>query len=115
MSDCVQNHLAIASLSALDEDLLTLINGKELYGLQIIASVKEISRGKRQISPGSLYPTLKRLEDKGLIAGVWGSEPVTGGARRKYYQVTDVGGETLKATQDYRARLAKYCPLANSQ
>jgi PadR family transcriptional regulator, regulatory protein PadR len=93
-------------LSAIDEDVLTSLLGRELYGLEILD----------QLNPGrpiplrfsSLYPALNRLEKKGMIAWRWGDEmDESGGARRKYYKVTGLGATTLNAVQAYRMSLAQ--------
>jgi len=56
---------------------------------------------------GSLYPALNRLEKKGLVTWRWGDdEEVTGGARRKYYKMTDLGATVLREVQQYRTSLA---------
>jgi len=92
-------------LSAIDEDMLTVLLGRELYGLEILDNLNP----KRPIplSFGSLYPALNRLEKKGLIKWRWGDESEeTGGARRKYYQVTGLGATTLRGVQEYRTLLA---------
>jgi DNA-binding PadR family transcriptional regulator len=41
----------------------------------------------------SLYPTLYRMEDKGLIEGRWVEK--AGQRRRRYYRVTAAGRKTL--------------------
>ena len=51
-------------LSALEEDIMTVLDFHELYGLQIIKAIEEASGGKRRLGVGSLYPTLHRLEKK---------------------------------------------------
>ena len=95
------------ALSALEEDLLTVLLGRELYGLQIIKVVNEASNGRREISFGSLYPTLHSLEKKGLVKTRWGDEDSeSGGGRRKYYQLTNPGEKILRNTQHYRSQLA---------
>ena len=96
-------------LSALEEDLLTLLCGKSLYGLQIMDAINDLSCGRRTLRPGSLYTTLHRLEQKDLISAQWGDDEdgKTGGARRKYYSVTSLGSEVLQETQSYRQRLAE--------
>jgi len=43
------------------------LSGRELYGLEIITAVADASDGKRKIGFGSLYPTLHKLEKKGLV------------------------------------------------
>jgi PadR family transcriptional regulator, regulatory protein PadR len=96
----------IVKLSAIDEDILTTLLGRELYGLEILDELnpdRPIS-----ISFGSLYPALNRLEKKGLLEWRWGDEQETsGGARRKYYRVTGLGANTLKEVQLYRVLLAQ--------
>jgi PadR family transcriptional regulator, regulatory protein PadR len=93
-------------LSAIDEDILTVLLGRELYGLEIL---DELNPGRPiPLSFGSLYPALNRLERKGLISWRWGEEQEgTGGARRKYYKVTGSGAEALNEVQHYRALLAQ--------
>jgi PadR family transcriptional regulator, regulatory protein PadR len=88
-------------LSAIDEDILTALLGRELYGLEIL---DQLNPGRPlDLSFGSLYPALNRLEKKGFIEWRWGDEQDgSGGARRKYYQVTGLGRETLEAVQQYR-------------
>ena len=95
----------IVKLSALDEDLLTALIGREMYGLEIL---DKLNLGRPiELGFGSLYPALNRLHKKGLITWRWGDETEeTGGARRKYYRVTALGEHNLKAVQYYRHQLA---------
>ncbi|MEO1131978.1 MAG: helix-turn-helix transcriptional regulator [Cyanobacteria bacterium J06639_1] len=95
----------VVKLSAIDEDILTLLVGREMYGLKILAA---LNRGRpTQLGFGSLYPALNRLDKKELITWTWGDEnEQTGGARRKYYRVTELGERSLRQVQEYRIRLA---------
>jgi PadR family transcriptional regulator, regulatory protein PadR len=99
-------------LSAQEEDILTMLLGKELYGLQIMNAINQASQGKRDIGFGSLYPALNRLSKNGLLKSRWGEETdeESGGARRKYYQVTGLGERVLRETQNYRAALSVWQP-----
>ncbi len=100
-------------LSALEEDIITLLDCNELYGLQIIKAIEEASGGKRKLGVGSLYPTLHRLEKKGFIQSKWGDDhpEERGGARRKYYEITGLGRRVLRESQETRANLAKWQPV----
>lgn len=91
-------------LSAIDEDILTLLEGRRLYGLQIL---EEINLGRPSVlGMGTLYPSLNRLEDKGCVSWRWGDDQLgTGGARRKYYEVTELGVAALRTVQQYRVLL----------
>lgn len=93
-------------ISAIDEDVLTSLMGRELYGLEIL---DQLNLGRpSELRFGSLYPALNRLEKKGLVSWQWGDEvDASGGARRKYYKVTGLGARSLRAVQTYRASLAQ--------
>jgi DNA-binding PadR family transcriptional regulator len=56
---------------------------------------------------GSIYVTLERLEDKGLVES-WFSEPVAepGGKARRLFRMTRAGVSALKATRRAIDRLA---------
>lgn len=108
MSEKKKPKQEIVKLSAIDEDILTVMQGgKELYGLEILDVLNLDSRPFGKLGFGSLYPALNRLEKKGLITWRWGSEEeASGGARRKYFKITGLGSTSLKAVQQYRAELA---------
>ena len=93
-------------LSAIDEDILTVLLGRELYGLEILDQLNLDRPIKLRF--GSLYPALNRLEKKGLVSWQWGDAvDESGGARRKYYKVTGLGARVLRQVQQYRAALAE--------
>jgi PadR family transcriptional regulator, regulatory protein PadR len=96
----------VVRLSAIDEDILTLLLGREFYGLEIL---DELNPGRPiQLRFSSLYPALNRLEKKGMVSWRWGDEvDESGGARRKYYKVTGLGASTLSTVQSYRMALAQ--------
>jgi DNA-binding PadR family transcriptional regulator len=98
--------IEVVRLSALDEDVLTAMLGRELYGLEIL---DELNLGRPVLlSFGSLYPALNRLEKKGLISWRWGDvQEGSGGARRKYYKVNGAGANALREIQEYRSMLAQ--------
>ncbi|MBD0261264.1 MAG: PadR family transcriptional regulator [Tolypothrix sp. Co-bin9] len=109
-----QNGLDPVKLSAIDEDILTVMLGRDMYGLEIL---NDLNKGRPiSIGFGSLYPVLNRLEKKGLVSWRWGDESEeTGGARRKYYKVTALGATTLREVQEYRAQLAMRALAAQGQ
>jgi DNA-binding PadR family transcriptional regulator len=97
-------------LSALEENLLALLIGKELYGLAIIDALEEVIG--RSLSVGSLYPALHKMEKRGLIRSWWGEETPEerGHARRRYYTATGLGEQALKAIERKRQQLAQWQP-----
>lgn len=104
----------IPPLSALEEDILTVLLGQELYGLQICQAIEEASEGKQTLKIGSLYPSLHRLEKKRFVTSRMGSSGIEsrGGNRRKYYKITGLGATALTQKQQVRKRLAAWCPSA---
>lgn len=93
-------------VSAIDEDILTVLVGRELYGLEVLDQLNPDR--PIPLSFGSLYPALNRLDKKGLISWRWGDkQEESGGARRKYYKVTGMGVSVLREVQQYRSLLAQ--------
>ena len=99
-------------LSPLEECVLTLLVQSELYGLEIIEAIQEATEGKRRIGFGSLYPTLHKLEKRGLVQARWGEDTPEErqGARRKYYRISGVGETALEDAQRIRTQLALWRP-----
>jgi PadR family transcriptional regulator, regulatory protein PadR len=64
-----------------------------MHGWGITQRIGQISNGVLQVNPGSLYPALERLQDRGWLAAEWGT---TENARRaKYYKLTAKGRKQL--------------------
>ncbi|USK79178.1 PadR family transcriptional regulator [Peribacillus frigoritolerans] len=82
---------------SIDLLLLSLLSQKQLYGYEITKILKQMSKGNYEISEGTLYPALKRLEKKEFIKGHW-KESESG--RRKYYHVTENGQTELERKRE---------------
>ncbi|PWL29114.1 helix-turn-helix transcriptional regulator [uncultured Roseivirga sp.] len=81
----------------------------EAYGVSIIEEIE--NRLKRSVSMGSLQTVLKRLEDKGYLASELGeATSVRGGKRKRFFTVTNLGKDILKATKDQRMSLWSAIP-----
>ena len=82
--------------------LLALVRLKaEGYGATIRRDIE--ARTARRLSISSVYTTLDRLEQKGLVRS-WIGEPTAerGGRRRKHFALTPAGARALKtAYRDY--------------
>jgi DNA-binding PadR family transcriptional regulator len=87
--------------------VLFAIGYHERYGLEIQRAITECSGGTESISIGTLYPTLHSLERKHLITSRYSDETYDdrGGARRRYYKLTDNGLSCIKAIQQYQSDL----------
>ncbi len=63
---------------------------KSRHGYEIMKQVESDSNGKVILGPGTLYGSIKRMLQSGLIEQAAGDGP-----RRKYYQLTDNGRAAL--------------------
>jgi DNA-binding PadR family transcriptional regulator len=77
--------------------LLSLANGEQ-HGYGIMQEVLERTDGKVRLWPATLYGTLERLLDAGLIAEATRRPPAEeDDARRRYYCLTALGRRVLAA------------------
>ena len=65
-----------------------------IFGVEI---AEELARHGYNISPGTLYPTLHRLEKEGYLESI---SKVVSGKVRKYYQATAQGKLVLEQSKD---------------
>lgn len=65
---------------------------------------KELASHGYEISPGTLYPTLHRLEGDGLLES---EQRVVDGRTRRVYRVTEAGREALAEDRRTLAELAR--------
>lgn len=85
----------------LDLLILKAIVREPIHGWGISQWIQAQSEEVLQVTQGSLYPALHRLEQKGWIASKWGSSE--NNRRAKYYRLTAVGRRALeRETQDWR-------------
>ena len=88
--------------------LRTLIFGP-LHGYGIQRAIHASSTEALEIEFGSLYPALKRLEVKGLIASKWETSELN--RRAKYYRLTPAGRKRLQQEhaewRDFAAAVAR--------
>lgn len=78
--------------------LKLLSDNKKMYGYEITQKVKDLTKGKIDISEGALYPILHKMEADGILE----TEKVYIGKRvRKYYNVTGTGKKAAeKVTEE---------------
>ncbi|MBN2908333.1 helix-turn-helix transcriptional regulator [Polycladomyces sp. WAk] len=64
-----------------------------MYGYEMAKRIRQQSRDLYEMGEGTLYPALKRLENKGWLTSKW--KETDGGKRRRYYSVTEDGRKAL--------------------
>ena len=92
------------------EVILAALRFRRRYGLEIMTAVEK--SGGKQIGFNSLYPNLKKLEQKGFVKAEWGDESPEEytGARRKYYRITGTGKQALEAKRQLLESVAHWMP-----
>jgi PadR family transcriptional regulator PadR len=79
----------------LDLLILRTLELRPLHGVGVADRIEQVTNGVFVVGPGSLFPALHRLAEKGWIDGQWGE--LENGRRAKFYELTSSG----------RAQLAK--------
>jgi PadR family transcriptional regulator, regulatory protein PadR len=58
------------------------------YGNQLIERIAELTDGALRVNPNTMYPLLRSLEERGLVAGEW-EHPER--RSRRFYRITASG------------------------
>lgn len=77
----------------LDLMILRTLELQPLHGVGISERIEQVTRGVFVVGPGSLFPALHRLAEKGWIEGEWGE--LETGRRAKFYTLTRAGRAQL--------------------
>lgn len=64
------------------------------HGLGVARRVEQMTQGAFQVNPGSLFPALHRLEQRGWVKSEWGASETN--RKAKYYRLTASGRRQLK-------------------
>lgn len=81
--------------------VLAVLADESLYGYAIAKRVSSRTEDMMKLTPGVLYPLLKRLEREGLVRASWETvrsdraEPGGDGRRRRWYTLTPKGHRRL--------------------
>jgi PadR family transcriptional regulator PadR len=88
----------------LDLLLLKILTLEPLNGFAISIRLKQVSGDILQVSDGSLYPALHKLEQEGWIKAEW--KPSENNRRAKFYSLTRLGRRQLEREADNWNRLS---------
>ena len=77
----------------LDLLILRVLRHDDMHGWGIAQQIQQISRDVLQVNQGSLYPALRRLEERGWIAAEWGTSD--NNRRARFYSLTAAGRRQL--------------------
>jgi len=76
--------------------ILLSLAGDNRHGLGIAADVKAFTNGRLTLGPGTLYGTIKRLLEAGLIEDLGSPDAADDDPRRRYYGITPAGRRALE-------------------
>jgi len=88
----------------LDLLVLKMLALNSMNGWDISQRLKQISNDALQVSDGSLYPALHKLEQEGWITAEW--RPSENNRRAKFYSLTRAGKKQLQLETNNWDRLA---------
>ncbi len=92
--------------------LLKLLSEKDMYGYEMIETLKGRSQNVFELKAGTLYPLLHQLEEKSFLQSY---EKEVLGKVRKYYSITKAGQKQLKQKEtewkEYAGAVAKILAL----
>ena len=88
----------------LDLLILRSLELEPRHGLGIAERIEQVTRVTFIVKPGSLFPALHRLEQRGFVEGEWASSPA--GRRARCYRLTALGKRQLVAEKKEWSRIA---------
>jgi DNA-binding PadR family transcriptional regulator len=91
--------------------ILVALAGHDRHGYSILHEVAARTGGKVKLSAGTLYSSIRRLLEQGLIDELAESPDPGADERRRYYRLTSLGRRVAKAEV---ARLAALVQQARS-
>ena len=93
----------------LDLMILTLLAREPMHGYGISQRLAALSRDQFRVNPGSLFPSLYRLEQDGKLKADW--RATENSRRAKYYRLTLSGRRQL---EEHRQRWSRVCLAVTS-
>jgi len=71
-----------------------------LHGFGLARRIEQISGDRLALNPGTLYPTLLKLEQEGFIASAWGTSE--NNRRARFYRLTRAGRkQVVRETREW--------------
>jgi PadR family transcriptional regulator PadR len=88
----------------LDLMILTILSRDPLHGYGIAQRLATLSHDTFRVNPGSLFPSLYRLEQDGKLKAEW--RPSENNRKAKYYRLTAAGRKQLEQHRQRWDRIA---------
>jgi PadR family transcriptional regulator PadR len=81
----------------LDLLILRILTREAMHGWGIMQRLRDLTGDVFQVAPGSLFPALQRIEERGWASGSWGISE--NNRKAKYYAITAAGRRQLNVEQ----------------
>jgi DNA-binding PadR family transcriptional regulator len=79
-------------------DIMVALGEEELHGYAIMQEVRRRTQGRRRLAPGTLYRSLRQMEERGwVVEAEERPEPGLDDERRRYYRLTELGKKVAMA------------------
>ena len=88
----------------LDLLILQALTLEPNHGLGVARRVEQLTQGTFQVGPGSLFPALHRLEQRGWLTSEWGASE--NNRQAEFYTLTAAGRRQLEAERANWERFA---------
>jgi DNA-binding PadR family transcriptional regulator len=103
----------LSPLSSAAFQILLALVGEDLHGYGIMRNVAEQTEGRMRLGPGTLYNSIRTLQEESLIEEVEGPrDPSVKNERRRYYHLTLAGRKLVGSEAE---RLATLLRVARSK
>jgi len=113
MTDTLQDPEEFLPLTPAVFNILLALADSEKHGYGIMLEVEANTKGQVLMGPGTLYGSIKRMLQAGLIEeSDERTDPEMDDQRRKYYRLTDLGRRTLHMEAE---RLASQVMIARAK
>ena len=112
MVDRPEDPTAFLPLPSAAFHILLALTAGDAHGYGIIKDVEARTSGALRLSPGTLYRTIQRLLDQGLIEEPRRPARAMSDPRRRYYRITSVGTAVARAETQRLTELVRQAKTA---
>jgi DNA-binding PadR family transcriptional regulator len=94
--------------------IMLVLADEDRHGYDIMRAIANATDGKIQMGPGTLYGTIKRMLQAGLIVETdERPDPALDDSRRRYYRLTNLGQQVLAAEVERLTSLVQIAQRKN--
>jgi PadR family transcriptional regulator len=88
----------------LDMLILKVLALTPLHGVGVADRIEQVTQGTFKVGPGSLFPALHRMEERGWLKSSWGE--TSAGRRARFYTLTRSGRRQLETETERWKQIA---------